>query len=343
MKNLIDPFKSIWQFLFVNFLIGIFCAVLFIGNATEHPLSFLIATGWGMALFISQWLGHSYIQTSIAKRHSWIENPAKRLIYTLISVPLYSIFAYIVVQGIMEYLVNGVSPSSWLPTDLREWLIPIFISFFISLLAAAFGFFSNLKNSIIEQEKLERQMMSYKYEALRNQINPHFMFNSLNVLSDLVYEDQELAVKFIHKFSEIYRYVLESRDQELVKLKDELSFVKTYVFLLKIRFEEKLIVAINIDATEDELIVPMSLQLLVENAVKHNEISKANPLMINIDRRDNEVIVSNAIHLKQLPTATTKIGLINLSHQFSYFSDKKPIITSTDTTFSVKLPILRRI
>lgn len=342
MKNLIEPFKHSWQFLLANLIIGIFCAYLFIGNATTRPIAFLIATGWGMAIFVSQWIGHSYIQSKIARRHSWMDQPVKRLIYTVISVPLYSIFAYIIVQGIMEYLVNGVTPSSWLPSDYLEWLIPIFISFFISILVSAYGFFSNLKNSIIEQERLKSKMLSYKYEALRNQINPHFMFNSLNVLSDLVYEDQDLAVKFIHKFSDVYRYVLDSRTQELIGLNEEINFIKTYVFLLKIRFEDKLSVKIDIEENANELIVPLSLQLLIENAVKHNEISKQNPLKINLIKEDGWIIVSNTKQLKNSSTESKKIGLENLKQQFSYFTDKTPVIEESESHFTVKIPILIR-
>jgi len=125
-------------------------------------------------------------------------------------------------------------------------------------------------------------MLAYKYESLRNQINPHFLFNSLNVLSDLVYDDQVLAIKFIRQLSDLFRYILDSRDKELVPLSEELEFIRSFTFLLKTRFEQKLTIDIEVQPGQNDYIVPMTLQLLIENAVKHNEVSEAFPLRIQI-------------------------------------------------------------
>lgn len=341
MKELIEPFKSFWQFLLVNFIIGLLSSFIFLTDPFHSFGHFMLGSVWGMLIFVTQWLGHSYIQTQIAKKYSWMEKPVQRILLTIVSVILYSIIAFILVQALMNYLVFGKVPDYILSFKIRQWLIPIFISFFVSLIAASYGFFVNLKSSITEKERLKREMLSYKYEALRNQINPHFMFNSLNVLSDLVYEDQKTAVKFIHQFSDIYRYVLDSREQELVTLQEEVDFINKYVFLLKTRFENKLDVQMDIQVKPDDLIVPLSMQLLIENAVKHNEVSKANPLVINISRTKDELTITNPIQLKNSSDDSKKIGLKNLQQQFSYFTDKKPVINTENNAFTVQLPILK--
>jgi sensor histidine kinase YesM len=342
MKNLVEPFKNIWYFLLFNFLIGVISAFIFLTDPFESISHFLLGSVWGMTIFVTQWLGHSFIQTQIAKRYPWIGKPVQRLLFTVISIVIYAAVAYVAVQILMTYLVYGVVPDYLLKFDLSAWMVPILISFFISLIAAAYGFYISLKNSNIEKEALKGQMLSYKYEALRNQINPHFMFNSLNVLSDLVYEDQATAVKFIHQFSDIYRYVLDSRDKELVPLQEEIDFIEKFVFLLKTRFENKLVVKIDVAPNPAELIVPLSLQLLVENAVKHNEISTANPLEITITRDSDSIIVVNPIRLKNTNDDSKKIGLKNLMQQYDYFTDRKPKIEATESTFKVIIPILKK-
>lgn len=342
MNELVKPFKNIWHFLLFNLLLGVISCFIFVNDPFEHPSKFIIGTFWGMAIFLTQWLGHSYIQTQIAKRYPWIEKTLQRIILTIASIVIYAVVAYILVQITMNYLVFGKVPEYLLRFNINAWIIPIIISFFISLLTAAYGFFVNLKNSIIEKEVLNGQMLSYKYEALRNQINPHFMFNSLNVLSDLVYEDQATAVEFIHQFSDIYRYVLDSRDKELVPLQEEIDFIEKFIFLLKTRFEDKLLVAIQVPSNPNELIVPLSLQLLVENAVKHNEVSTANPLEIKITRDNDSITVINLVKLKNINDDSKKIGLKNLVQQYDYFSDREPIIESSDSIFKVTIPILKK-
>ncbi len=342
MKEFVEPFKNIWQFLLANLLVGVVCCFIFVEDPFEFPSKFIVGSLWGMTIFVTQWLGHSFIQTQISKKYSWIEKPVHRLLLTIVSVVVYSAVAFILVQMLMNYLVFGEAPEYLLRFNIGAWAVPILISFFISLLAAAYGFFISLKNSIIEREVLNGQMLSYKYEALRNQINPHFMFNSLNVLSDLVYEDQATAVKFIHQFSDIYRYVLDSRDKELVPLQEEIDFIEKFIFLLKTRFENKLIVDLDIKAESDELIVPLSLQLLVENAVKHNEISSANPLNIKISRNKDSITMVNPIRLKNVNPDSKQIGLTNLKQQYAYFSERKPEIQTVDNQFLVNFPILKR-
>jgi LytS/YehU family sensor histidine kinase len=156
-----------------------------------------------------------------------------------------------------------------------------------------------------------------------------------------VYADQAMAVIFINQLSDLFRYVLDSRDKELVPLKDELDFMHSYIYLLKTRFEDKLDLSFDLRAEADELIVPMTLQLLVENAVKHNEVSEAFPLRINIRRNDDYLEVENSLKVKKVGEDSKNTGLKNIMQQFSYFTDKLIEVTDTDGKFKVRIPVLK--
>jgi LytS/YehU family sensor histidine kinase len=161
------------------------------------------------------------------------------------------------------------------------------------------------------------------------------------VLSDLVYDDQEMAVKFIRQMSDLFRYVLDSRDKELVPLNDELEFIDSFTFLLKTRFEDKLQIEIDVHANPDEYIVPMTLQLLIENAAKHNEISEAFPLHISIRKSDDYLEVENNLRPKNIGDNSRKTGLKNIIQQFEFFSERPIEIIPMEEKFLVRIPILK--
>ena len=330
-KTIIDPFKKWRHFILANLLLGLFIALFTTGDFSLVDLMFGIL--WSTAISVSQWLGHAWLQTKIAQHYSWVTHPKQRLILTFISVTLYSILAYAIVQICMNLLVFGTVPK-YLYTVNRYWTIPILISLFISTIIASIGFFGSWQRSIVKEEQLKREMLNYKYEALKNQINPHFMFNSLNVLSELVFEDQQLAVKYIHQFSDMYRYVLESKDHELRPVSEEVDFLKKYIFLLKIRFEDKLKVNIDLADLEDQLIVPVALQLLVENAVKHNEVSLTYPLTIDISKTEKWITVTNKIQPKITKEPSNQIGLKNLEQQYAFFNESI-LVEHSDSIFQV--------
>jgi two-component system, LytTR family, sensor kinase len=150
-----------------------------------------------------------------------------------------------------------------------------------------------------------------------------------------------MAVKFINQLSELFRYVLDSRDKELVPLKDELEFMHSYIYLLKTRFEEKLNLSIDLEAADDELIVPMTLQMLVENAVKHNEVSEAFPLQIRIRRNGSCLEVENSLREKKVGEDSKNTGLKNIIQQFSYFTDSQVEVKNEDGKFLVRIPLLK--
>jgi two-component system, LytTR family, sensor kinase len=298
---------------------------------------------WTFSISITQWMGLSTLYHHVGHKISWIEQPVKKMFVQIIVLLTYSVSAYVLLQFINFYLWLGILPAQSWDYIAGSIKYTVVISLTISLIFTAIGFFFAWKNSVIQAEKLKAEMMAYKYESLRNQINPHFLFNSLNVLSDLVYDDQALAVNFIRQLSELFRYVLDSRDKELVPLSDELEFIVSYIFLLKTRFEEKLEIEMAVQPNTNEFIVPMTLQLLIENAVKHNEVSAANPLHISIRRQGDYLEVENGLLPKIVGDDSKKTGLKNIVQQFGFFSDHPIVITRTDDKFLVRVPIIKSV
>jgi LytS/YehU family sensor histidine kinase len=205
------------------------------------------------------------------------------------------------------------------------------------------------RQAAINAEKLKTESIASRYESLKNQVNPHFLFNSLNALSNLVYEDQELAIKFIRKLSEVYRYVLDTRNQEVVKLSDELAFLDSYIFLQKIRYEDNLKININLPRHTEAMIPPLSLQMLVENAIKHNIVSEDEPLHIDLFMEDDDyIVVRNNLQKKNIGEvppggASPGIGLANIKSRYETLTQKAVEVGSTPHDFLVKIPVLKLI
>jgi len=173
-------------------------------------------------------------------------------------------------------------------------------------------------------------------------VNPHFLFNSLSVLSSLVHVNAELSEQFIHHLAKAYRYILEQKELELVSLKEEMSFLDAYFFLLQIRFNQKIKLEKNISAEAEGLqLPPLTLQLLVENAVKHNKMSAQQPLLINVYALNNELIVENNVQQREQPETSTGVGLENIKKRYAMVTERKTIITQTPQTFRVQLPLLK--
>lgn len=226
-------------------------------------------------------------------------------------------------------------------------LLPFWIQFFRLCIGV---FIVNVALRIIKYQReranlkmqnlsLQTENLKFQVDLLKQQINPHFLFNSLNTLLDLVEEDQKAAVSFIRNFSRLYRSVLQSAKHDFISLEDELTFLNDYWELLKVRFKEAIALEINIDSGKNTyLIPPLSLQFLVENAVKHNQATKSDPLLIEITEVDNQLIIKNEIKLKSQPVDGEQVGLKNLQQRFTVLH--KPIKYGVEgDEYNVQLPL----
>lgn len=198
--------------------------------------------------------------------------------------------------------------------------------------------------SLAELERFKKENAEFQFESLRNQVNPHFLFNSLNTLSSLIFQDQQKAGSFVRELSDVYRYILENRDREMVTLKKELEILKSYIYLVLLRFEQNLSITIDLPEKLDSMLIPpLTLQMLVENATKHNIVSKKKPLHVKIYSEDEYIVVSNNLQLKENRPYSSKLGLENIKSRYNYLSDKAVEISDGPEEFKVKIPLIKSI
>ncbi|WKL44630.1 histidine kinase [Flavobacterium sp. ZE23DGlu08] len=234
-----------------------------------------------------------------------------------------------------DYFLANEKPSSYLAS--------IIITFFVTLSIYTISFYKAYNENKVKEQKIIAGTANAKFESLKNQIDPHFLFNSLNVLSSLIEENPDNAQRFTISLSKIYRYVLEQKDKELVSVEEELAFAKTYMNLLKMRFENSLFyelptIAINPDAK----VVPLSLQLLLENTVKHNVVSEQRPLHIRIYIEGDYLAVQNDYQKKEVLQERQGVGLQNIVNRYGIITNRKVLIIQNEKTFTVKIPLLTK-
>ena len=245
-----------------------------------------------------------------------------------------------IVCFICDICESIVAKKDFLRSSDYYLLVAIITVFFLFL----FFLIDKKKNTlerkiIIESTKAETA--TAQFETLKNQLDPHFLFNSLNVLTGLIEENPQNAVDFTSSLSKIYRYVLEQKDKEVVPIQEEINFAKTYINLLKLRFENSLEVEMETESfSEKEFIVPLSLQILLENTIKHNIVSEQKPLKIKIYKNENQLIVENSLQPKETLKDSTGIGLNNIINRYQLISNREVNIEKNETVFRVELPIL---
>jgi sensor histidine kinase YesM len=299
--------------------------------SVAHLLSILVATLTSYVI----WEGSKLIQALVSYFFPWEKSIGKHLAYEVACIFIFSSLMLIIGILTYGYLVSAVNIS------LGVILQNIIVSFLLALLFIAFNegafLFAKWKQSLLEQERLRQENLVAKVESLKKQLDPHFLFNSLSVLSGVVYKDPELADEYITKLSQVYRYVLEHNDEKQVDLKKELTVVKAYCFLLNVRFYNQVVLDVQLSETAF-YILPMSIQLLVENAVKHNRISAQHPLVLRIYSTDDILWVENSLYLKEVKEDSTGIGLKNLEARYKYVTGKSLIIDNSNGVFKVGLP-----
>ena len=234
-----------------------------------------------------------------------------------------------------DYFLVNEKPSSYLAS--------IIITFFVTLSIYTISFYKAYNENKVKEQKIIAGTANAKFESLKNQIDPHFLFNSLNVLSSLIEENPDNAQRFTVSLSKIYRYVLEQKDKELVSVEEELAFAKTYMNLLKMRFENSLFYELpTTPINSDAKVVPLSLQLLLENTVKHNVVSEQRPLHIRIYVEGDYLAVQNDYQKKEVLQERQGVGLQNIVNRYGIITKRKVLIIQNEKTFTVKIPLLTK-
>jgi sensor histidine kinase YesM len=341
--------ETLWKndvkVLLTHFLLG--------GGAISLAFSYGSLLSGDIGQFIESWLingtlwvliglGSGWMVRWLDRRLPWLEAPVKRLIASLLMMIVYSVGVAFLVLSIYAVTVYGIGPLQAVQNAGFTFpLAVVIITLIVGLFLHGRGFFLDWKHAFKEAEEHKRAALSAKYEALKNQVNPHFLFNSFNVLSNLVYKDPDLSAKFIQQLSKVYRYVLETRQQELVSLEEELEMLKAYLFLLEIRFGQSLQVEQAVQADTEDAVVPLTLQMLAENAIKHNIVSKSKPLKLQITRSNGHLLIQNTLQPKQNEQESLGVGLPNIQERYRYLCGKGLEIEQSNGTFTVKVPIVQ--
>lgn len=243
-----------------------------------------------------------------------------------------------------DVLIEGSSfEEFYLNETMANYVVTIIITFFVTLAFHAFYFYKAYQDNKVNQHKIIAGTASAQFESLKNQIDPHFLFNSLNVLCSLIEENPIAAQKFTTSLSKVYRYVLEQKDKELVSVAEEIAFAQTYMDLLKMRFENSILFEIQdrFD-NEDAKVVPLALQLLLENCIKHNEVSETKPLHIKISVQNGALVVSNNLQKKEVLFDRKGVGLENIVSRYGILTQRKVLVEENENEFKISIPILTK-
>ncbi len=339
-------YKELPRTIFLSITIFIVIQLLnvILGSTLHFNINLLVQFGFVALYTFSLTFANSLLFKYLDKIFSTDRFSKKRLIVGFLSSFLVSLLVIFLLRIFEELVVNRNSLDYFISNEKAvNYVTAIIITFVVTLSLYAFLFYKAFNENKVKEQKIIAGTANAKFESLKNQIDPHFLFNSLNVLSSLIEENPDNAQKFTTSLSKIYRYVLEQKDKDLVTVQEELNFAKTYMNLLKMRFENSISYELpeNYDNPEAR-VVPLSLQLLLENTIKHNIVSEQKPLHIKIFINDNYLVIQNDLQKKEVLQDRQGVGLQNIISRYAILTQRKVIVNQTEKEFAVHLPILTK-
>ena len=328
-------------------IIGIQFFGVIIPNATglvssnDRSVSFLMLTyGYFILISFLIWQGNRWLLFKLEARYNWFINPAQKVIMIL-GANIFYTGTLVVVMLLIWYHITG-RIADWEVIKITAGVCIICVIFITHAYETVF-LIKERESDKVKTEKLEKARVQAELEALKNQIDPHFMFNSLNSLSHLIDHDPAKAKEFTESLAEVYRYILSNKDRGLVILQDELLFLQKYLSLLYLRFDDALRVDFEIEekSKSEYLIPPISIFIAIENVVKHNEISRRSPMQIRLVQKDDSLHIINKVAAKKTLHHSSKIGLANLEERFRIIVGKGITAGKHEGRFEVQLPMLK--
>ena len=263
------------------------------------------------------------------------------MIQSVLVLALYLLIKAVIGFALRPLLGDNDTAHEW---AFDNFLASLLITFLIVMIYEVVYFNSFVRQSQLEKEQLAKEHIHSQLEGLRNQVNPHFLFNSLNTLAHLIQEDTQRATNFVERLSRVYRYILDIRDERLIPLSEELQFLEAYIHLLEDRFGSNIDIQVNISTKTRMMIVPFALQILLENAIKHNEISSAKPLYIKMNLSETgKIIVQNNLQKKKQVVHSTGVGLQNIKKRYAFVTDESVEVIQTADHFVVALPVIQEV
>ncbi|MBK7854243.1 MAG: histidine kinase [Bacteroidetes bacterium] len=287
------------------------------------------------------WGGCLKVIKRLQRKFPQLEQTKRRILFEFI----FSMVTMAVITSILDIVFHFIFKDEGRPLFMVDnYLIGGVATAFVLSVYEGLYFFEKYQEALVTTEELKKSNLQSQFDSLKNQVNPHFLFNSLNTLASLIEEDKNASIKFVQKMSTVYRYLLQSNEKELTTIGKELEFIQSYIFMLKTRFDESLKVEIQIaDEYKDYLVTPLTLQLLVENAVKHNVVSNENPLVIKIFVDDEQkLVVSNVLQRKTHLVKSNGVGLKNIMQRYELLGKRKVEVIVTEKRFEVKVPLMEQ-
>lgn len=332
-----------WAIIIGAPLVSLMIPFVFFGirfnKAPQYTFPIYVTT---LLITLTIWLGNRAIMIWARSRYTEVEELKKRLIIQSILMLIYTPIISLCIGHLLEdyclMKTMGIAEEDVIIFSINS---SIFTTIAITSIYEVVFFIQQLKQSLTQKEALKREGLRAELNALKTQVNPHFLFNNLNTLCAIIPEDSSKAVTFVEQLSKVYRYILEVKDVKTIPLQEEIHILKAYAFLLNTRFGNNFQLIIDIPEIEMQTrIVPFSLQLLVENALKHNIVSKENPLNIEVTTQAGQLIVRNNIQKKLQVEKSTGIGLMNIQNRYKLLTEKLVQVTETPQYFIVSLPLI---
>ena len=325
----------------------VFCVIILInflnGNEVAFDNKMKSTLLYTLLYSVSLHLANTFLFVFLDKIFKEERFSKKRILVGFVSSFFVSLFVIFLLRIFENVVVEGETLNQFLDKETpSNYIVSSIFTFIILLIVHFIYLYKWYQENKLKEQKIIAGSASAQFESLKNQIDPHFLFNSLNVLSSLIEENPDAAQKFTTSLSKVYRYVLEQKDKDLVSVEEELKFAKTYMNLLKMRFENSITFEVPEFQNDEAKVVPLSLQLLLENCIKHNIVSEKKPLHIKIYIQENELIIENNKQIKEVLQDRKGVGLQNIVSRYAILTKRNVIIQESETIFKVKLPILTK-
>jgi hypothetical protein len=307
--------------------------------STQPSAAFYISSGWLIIIAVMLWWGNKGLTHGLDRILPWSRWGNFRFFVHLLLGLIYLLALVNLSYLVLKIILNS-PPTIEQIVVMNAWgafiFIPVFAIYF------SLHFLKHWRKSELEVEKFQKENMRSQLDLLKSHLDPHFLFNNLNILSSLIDKDQNRSRLFVEHFADVYRSMLRTKADDLIPLAEEIEFIESYIYLIRTRFEDNIQFTIDLKKDQKNLMVPpLTVQMLIENAIKHNNISEKDPLRIHLlQTEDRYLIVRNTLKEKKEPLSSDGSGLLNIQRRYAHFTSNNVKVIRSDTHFEVQIPLL---
>ncbi|NND88529.1 MAG: sensor histidine kinase, partial [Flavobacteriaceae bacterium] len=341
-----DTLKELGKAFFIGILIFVVISIIEYSNGTFSfdGEDMLKDFGYNQLFSVVLYMSNMFYLKYLIKRFDQDFFSMRNFLIAIIGATFITCVSLLLLRFSSVVLIEGNSYDHFVESErLSYYYISFSISAVVITLFYIVHYYKLRQDTKFKEQRLIAGTASAKFDALKNQLDPHFLFNSLNVLTSLIEENPQAATKFTTSLSKVYRYVLEQKNKELVTLEEELKFAKLYMTLIRMRFEDSIVFTLpTVMQNPEAKVVPLSLQLVLENAVKHNQVTPNKKLYIEIKEENGMLRVVNNKQLKQVVKKSSGVGLRNIVERYKLLTDRPVMIQQNNSDFSIGLPLLTK-